>query len=156
MMAMLTLRFSWTIVAISAHGHLESAVAHHHPYFRFGTRDFRANCRGSANPIVPSPPEVISERGCFTLEVLRFPHLVLAYIGHDDRVAVTRLAREIVDHVRRIKMSAVRQILNIPHRRIAFQLVDMIEPLGTIDGFNMRQSAPIKLHASRRPAAHRP
>ncbi len=39
---------------------------------------------GSAKPIVPRPPEVMSERGVVVLVVLRFPHLVLADVGDDD------------------------------------------------------------------------
>jgi hypothetical protein len=39
---------------------------------------------GSAKPIVPRPPDVMSERERVVLVVLRFPHLVLADVGDDD------------------------------------------------------------------------
>ncbi len=46
--------------------------------------------------------------------VLRFPHLVLANVGHNDRIAV-RLTPEVVDHVGGVQMAVVGQVLNIPH-----------------------------------------
>ncbi len=72
------------------------------------------------------------------LVVLRLPHLVLPDVGHDDGVAVARLPPQIIDHVRGIKMAAVGQVLNVAHRRIAFQFVDRIQPLAAINRFDMR------------------
>ena len=45
-----------------------------------GQAIFAPIAAGNANPIVPRPPEVTSERGCLVVEVLRLPHLVLAHI----------------------------------------------------------------------------
>ena len=44
-------------------GHLEAAIAGDHPHFFFGQAIFAPIAAGSANPIVPRPPDVTSERG---------------------------------------------------------------------------------------------
>ena len=89
--------------------------------------------------MVPRPPDVISDRGLFVLEVLRFPHLVLADVGYDHGVAVAGLAPQVVDDVRGVEMSVVGKLLNVPHRGIAFQLVDRIQPFGVINRLDARQ-----------------
>ena len=57
----------------------------------------RATCApmaaGRPKPIVPSPPEVIQRRGCVEAQAVGRPHLVLADVGGDDRVARRRRAR---------------------------------------------------------------
>src|SRR5271157_4461281 len=73
------------------------------------------------------------------LVVLRLPHLVLADVGYYDRVAVARLVPQIVDDMRGIEMAAVGQILDVAHGGIALQLVDGIQPLAAVDGFDVRQ-----------------
>ena len=73
------------------------------------------------------------------LEVLRFPHLVLAHVGHDHRVAAARFLPQIVDDVRRVKVAAVGKILDVAHGGIAFQAVDVIPPLAAVDGLEARQ-----------------
>ena len=73
------------------------------------------------------------------LEILRFPHLVLADVGHDHCVAAAGLLPQIVDDVRGVKVAAVRQVLNVPHRGVAFQPVDVIPPLAAIDGLKAGQ-----------------
>ena len=55
------------------------------------------------------------------LVILRFPHLVLADVGDDYRVAVARFVPQIVDHVRGVEMAVVGQILNIADGGIALQ-----------------------------------
>ncbi len=67
MIAMFTFRFLLNDRRKLGHRHLESAVARHHPDVRIRPRHFRADAAGNANPIVPSPPEVISDRGCSCL-----------------------------------------------------------------------------------------
>ena len=64
--------------------------------------------------------------------VLRFPHLVLADVGDDDRLVGSRGAPEIVDHVRSIEMPIVGQRLDVAHGRIAAGLADRGEPLAPI------------------------
>jgi len=40
--------------------------------------------------------------------------------------------------MRRVKMPAVGQILDVAHSGIALQLVDGVQPFTAIDGFNLR------------------
>ena len=54
------------------------------------------------------------------LVVLRLPHLVLADVGDDDRVAVGQ-APEVVDHVRGVEMPVVGQVLNVADGRVALR-----------------------------------
>ena len=139
MMAMLTFSFSCTNGREFAHGHLEAAVADHDPYIRFGPRHLRADrCRqGEAHRPQASGGD---QAACLLmLVVLCFPHLVLADIGHYNSVAVASLAPQIIDHVRCVKVSAVRQVLNIAHSCVTLQLVDRVEPFTAIDGLDVRQ-----------------
>ena len=63
--------------------------------------------------------------------VLRLPHLVLADVGHDDRAPLGR-APDVVDHVRRIQVPVVGQILDVADRGVALQLVDVAQPRGAL------------------------
>ena len=63
--------------------------------------------------------------------VLRLPHLVLADVGHDDRMPFGR-APDVVDHVRRIQVPVVGQILDVADRGITLQLVDVAQPGGAL------------------------
>jgi hypothetical protein len=74
---------------------------------------------GSAKPIVPRPPEVMSERGLVVAVVLGLPHLVLAHVGDDDGVALLREAPDVVDDVRGVEVAAVGQVLDVAHGRVA-------------------------------------
>ena len=69
--------------------------------------------------------------------VLRFPHLVLADVGHDDGVAVGG-APEIVDDVRRVQMAAVGQVLDVANGRIPLELLDVRDPLAAIARLHAR------------------
>jgi hypothetical protein len=60
----------------------------------------------------------MSEPRRFVMVVLRFPHLMLADVGHHDGVAF-RHPPDVVDHVRGIQMAIVGQILNVSDRRVA-------------------------------------
>src|SRR5207253_4803085 len=72
------------------------------------------------------------------LVVLRLPHLMLAHIGDDERLAVGE-APEIVDDVRGVEMSVIGKVLNVAHGRIALQRRDMREPGSAIHWGDMRQ-----------------
>ena len=65
-----------------------------------GQPTFAPIAAGRPKPIVPRPPELIQRRGSVEVEVLRRPHLVLADVGGDDRVAAGRLV-ERLDHALR-------------------------------------------------------
>ena len=67
------------------------------------------------------------------LEVLRFPHLVLADVGHHHGVGAAGFLPQVVDHVRGVKVPAVGQVLDVAHRGIAFQAVDVTPPLTAVD-----------------------
>ena len=73
------------------------------------------------------------------LEVLRFPHLVLAHVGYHHGVAVAGFAPQVVDDVRGVQMSVVGKLLHVPHRGIALQFVDGIQPFGVINRLHARQ-----------------
>ena len=80
----------------------------------------------------------MSERGRLVFVVLRLPHLVLADVGHDERLPAGD-APEIVDDVRGVKMPVVGEVLDVAHRRVALQAVDVREPCRTAARRNMRQ-----------------
>ena len=73
------------------------------------------------------------------LVILRFPHLVLANVGHDDGVGVAGLAPDVVDDVSGVKMSVVRQVLNIADRGVSLETIDRIQPLAAIGRLDSRQ-----------------
>src|SRR5215203_3093426 len=58
---------------------------------------------GRAKPMVPRPPDVMSERGLVVV-VLGLPHLVLADVAHHHRVAVGE-PPQVVHHVRGVPLS---------------------------------------------------
>ena len=62
---------------------------------------------------------MISERGGVVVVILRLPHLVLANVGDDDGFAV-RFFPQIVDDMRGVKMSVVREALDVAHGGVAF------------------------------------
>ena len=66
------------------HGHLESAVAHDDPYFRFGPGEFRADRCGKSEPHRAETARRDQSARPIVPVILRFPHLVLAHIGDDD------------------------------------------------------------------------
>ena len=68
-----------------------------------GQPTFAPIAAGRPKPIVPRPPELIQRRGLVEVEVLRRPHLVLADVGGEDRVAAGRLV-ERLDHVLRLDL----------------------------------------------------
>src|SRR5581483_8871986 len=60
--------------------------------------------------------------------VLRLPHLVLADVGHNQRLAFGSTP-EIVDHVGGVEMAIVGQVLNVADGGIALQLAKVLQPL---------------------------
>src|SRR5579872_69357 len=118
---------------------LEAASAHRHPDCCLGPGHLRANRRRQCEHQRPQPAGRDQTSRLLVLVVLRFPHLVLAHVGHDYSFSVARLAPQVVDDVRRIKMPTVRQVLYIAHRRITLQFVDEIEPFAAVNRFHMRQ-----------------
>jgi hypothetical protein len=68
-----------------AHGHLESAIAHHHPDLGLGASDFGAD-RGRQSEAHRAQSAGSDQRArMLVLVVLRLPHLVLADVGDDNR-----------------------------------------------------------------------
>ena len=115
-----------------AHRHLEAAVADDRPDFGFGPRALGADRRrdGEAHRAEAARGDERPRR--FVVVVLRFPHLVLADVGDDDRVAVARRAPEVVDDVRRIQVPVVGQRLDVADRRVALDAVDVRQPRAAI------------------------
>ena len=64
--------------------------------------------------------------------VLRLPHLVLAYISHYDRISVACFPPQVIDDVRRVEVTVVREILNVANGCVAFQPVDIIQPIAAV------------------------
>ena len=119
MMAMLIFSFSCDHRRQLAHGHLESAVADHDPDFGFRPRHLGADRRGQREAHGSQAAGGNQRARLFVLVVLRFPHLVLAHVGHDHGIAVASLAPQIVDDVRGVEMSVVGKLLNVAHRGVA-------------------------------------
>ncbi len=69
---------------------------------------------GSAKPMVPRPPEVMSVRGVVVAVVLGLPHLVLAYVGDDDGLFEAAgglgFAPDVVDDVGGVEVAEVGQV----------------------------------------------
>ena len=121
------------------HGHLESAVAADHPDLRLGTRDLRANRRRKREAHRAQSTGSDERARTLVLVILRLPHLMLAHVGYHNRVRIPGFVPQIVDDMRRVQMSRIRQVLNVAHRRIAFQTVDVVEPFTAVDGFDLGQ-----------------
>ena len=68
--------------------------------------------------------------------VLCFPHLMLTDVGDDDGFALGFLPK-VVDDMGCVKVPTIRQTLNVAHRRVAFQLGDMVNPCRMIAGFDV-------------------
>src|SRR5256885_13637481 len=100
------------------HGHLEPTIACDYPDLRVRSCELCPNGRGQRKPHRAQPPGRDQRTRLLVLVILCFPHLMLAYIGDDDRVAVG-LTPQIMDYMRGIKMTAVRQPLNITDSRVA-------------------------------------
>jgi hypothetical protein len=64
---------------------------------------WRPIAAGRPNPIVPSPPEVMNERGPVAAQVLRGPHLVLTDAGGPDRLAIGEHLAQPLDHELRLE-----------------------------------------------------
>ena len=61
------------------------------------------------------------------MEVLRLPHLVLAYVGSHNSVAASD-APQIVHHVSRIQMAGVGQVLDVVYGHFALAAFNRLDP----------------------------
>ena len=130
MIAILTSSSSCAMVASSDMRHLEAAVADDHPDFRVGPRELGADGGGKSEAHRAEAAGGDERARLVVLVVLRFPHLVLAHVGDDQRVALG-LAPQIVDDVRGVEMPVVGQVLDVAHGRVALELVECsCQPLG--------------------------
>ena len=120
-----------------AHRHLEAAVADDHPHFLVRARELGADRRRQREAHRAEAARRDERARLVVVVVLRFPHLVLADVGHDDGVAVGR-APQIVDDVRGVQMPAVGQVLDVANRRVSLELLDVREPLAAIAGLHAR------------------
>ena len=77
-----------------AHRHLEAAVADDDPDFRVGPRDLGADRRGQREAHRAEAARRDERARRVVLVVLRFPHLVLADVGDDDRRCRRSRARD--------------------------------------------------------------
>jgi hypothetical protein len=89
----------------------------------FGTRELGADGRGEreAHRSEAARGDELSRE--VVLVVLRLPHLMLADVGHDERLALGD-APEIVHDVRGEEAVGVRHRLDVAHGRVALELVD--------------------------------
>ena len=63
---------------------------------------------------------------------------MLADVGHDKRFAF-RQTPDVVDHVRRVQVAIVGQILDVAYRGVALERVDAREPRGAVARLHERQ-----------------
>ncbi len=82
---------------------------------------------GSPKPIVPEAARGDERARRLVVVVLRLPHLVLADVGDDDRLALGD-APDVVDDVRRVEVAVVGQRLDVAHRRVALHRADVLQP----------------------------
>ena len=111
-----------------AHRHLEPAVADDRPDLRFGTRALGADRRRHRKAHRAEAARRDQRARGFVMVVLRLPHLVLADVGDHDGVGRPRRAPEIVDDVRRVQVPVVGQRLDVAHRGVTLQAVDVTDP----------------------------
>src|SRR6202022_3234649 len=121
------------------HGHLEAAITHYHPDLGLWTRHLGSNGGGQGKAHRSQTAGSDQRAWMFVLVVLRFPHLVLADVGHHHRIAAAGLTPQIVDHMRRVQVAVVGKFLDVAYRRITLQTVDGVQPLAMIDRLNARQ-----------------
>src|SRR6266581_3064537 len=115
-----------------AHGHLEPAVARDDPDFVARPSEFGADGCGQGKAHRAQPPRGDQGARLIVVVVLRLPHLVLADVGDDDCFAAGFLP-EIVDDVRGVEMAAVGQALYVADGGIAFEFVDVSDPLAAVE-----------------------
>src|ERR1039458_4810051 len=123
-----------------AHGHLKATVSDDHPDLSLRPRDLGSDRSGQGKSHRPQTSGGDQRTRFLVLVVLRFPHLVLANIGHDHGVTASSLPPKIVDDMRGVEMTAIRQVLNIADRGVTFQPIDKAHPLTAINGLNSRQN----------------
>ena len=101
-------------------GHLEAAIAGDHPDVLLRAGGLRADGRGQREPHGAETARGDERAWRLMLEVLRLPHLVLAYICNDDGVLFASgslgLAPDVVNDMRGVEMAIVRQIDDVAHR----------------------------------------
>ena len=97
-------------------GHLEAAVAGNRPHLASGRANLAPIAAGQAKTHRARPARGDAGVGLVMLVILRRPHLVLTHIRDDQRIAFG-VPPEIVDHVRRIQLAIIGQVLNIRARR---------------------------------------
>src|SRR5713101_5348871 len=119
-----------------AHGHLEPAITHDDPYFGAGLCEFRADGGWKSKTHGAESAGSDQRAGAIVVVILRLPHLMLADIRDDDGFAVGFFP-DIVDDMRGVEVATIGQALNVAYRRIAFQLIDMANPVGMVAGFDV-------------------
>ena len=87
MIAMLMSRFSCADGRQLGHRHLEAAVADDHPDLGVGAGDLGADRRRQREAHRAEAARGDERARAVVLVVLRFPHLMLADVGDDQRVA---------------------------------------------------------------------
>ena len=63
---------------------------------------------------------------------------MLPDVGHDDRAALGR-APDVVNHVRRIEVAIVGEVLDVADRRVSLELVDVAQPRRARAGHHARE-----------------
>ena len=115
------------MVAEFGRGHLEAAVAGDDPDFFVRAGHLGADGRGQRESHGAQAAGSDQRARMLVMEVLRFPHLVLAYVGSHNGVAAGD-APEIVHHVCRIEMAGVGKILDVVYRNCALARFNCLEP----------------------------
>ena len=120
MIAMLMSRFSCTSVASSGIVIWKPPSPTTTQTSASGQRDLGADRRRQREAHRAQPARRDQRARPIVLVVLRFPHLVLADVGDDDRLALGE-APDVVDHVRRVQMPVVGQALDVADGGVALE-----------------------------------
>ena len=144
MTATLTLTPSCAAVRQLRLRHLEAAVPDDRPDLRIGPRHLGADGRRQTEAHRAEPARRDERARILVMVVLRFPHLVLADVGDDDRLALGH-PPDVVDHVRRVEVAVVRQRLNVSDRRIALHGADVLQPWPVIGPADELEQLPQRL-----------
>ena len=137
--AILTSRFSCAQRGQLALRHLEPAVARHHPHLGVGARHLGADGGGQGEAHRAQAARGHERSRPLVRVVLRLPHLVLAHVGDDDRVAAGG-PPQLADDVRRVELAVVGLLEQVARRASSSRPSrDLLQPRAMRRGRDERQ-----------------
>ena len=109
-------------------GHLEAAVARDGPDLGVGTRQLGPDGRGQGEAHGAEAARGDEGAGRVVLVVLRLPHLVLAHVGADHRVAAGG-PPDVGHHVGGEQLALVGLVQDVAAARVLAPHVDLLQPV---------------------------